>query len=285
MPEGEIVGRTPNGPATIESLQEDLSALGVEPGMVLLVHSSLSSLGWVSGGAVSVILALEGVLGPQGTLVMPAHSTDLSDPVKWENPPVPEAWWNVIRQTMPAYDHDLTPTRGLGVIPETFRKQKGVVRSDHPQMSFAAWGLEAFTVVEGHALDYGLGESSPLARVYDLGGWVLLLGVGHESNTSLHLAEYRASYPGRREVRNGGPAVVDGVREWVTMRDIDLDTSDFQEIGEGFGIAGGPVRAGKVAQAGALLMHQPALVDYAVWWMEKNRTAQASEGLDEGNSL
>lgn len=86
----------------------------------------------------------------------------------------------------------------MGVIPDTFRKQRGVMRSSHPQVSFAAWGANAGDIVTGHDLDNGLGEHSPLARIYDRHGWVLLLGVGHERNTSLHLSEHRASYPGKK---------------------------------------------------------------------------------------
>ena len=138
MGEAEVVRRTQGGPATVDSLAAELRALGVQPGYVLLVHSSLSALGWVCGGAVAVILALEQAIGVKGTLVMPAHSGDLSDPAAWENPAVPEGWWETIRRTMPPYDVDLTPTRGIGVIAESFRKQRGVMRSGHPQYSFAA---------------------------------------------------------------------------------------------------------------------------------------------------
>ncbi len=142
MSEDKIVKKT-KMPATIESLQTDLRALGVRPGMVVLVHSSLSAMGWVCGGAVAVVTALQKVLGSTGTLVMPAHSSGLSEPSKWESPPVPESWWPVIRENMPAYDPVLTPTRAMGVIAETFRKQRGVLRSSHPLDSFCACGPQA----------------------------------------------------------------------------------------------------------------------------------------------
>src|SRR5574341_1309017 len=102
MSEADAVNRAQT-PATVGSLKVDLSALGVQREMTLLVHSSLSALGWVNGGPVAVIAALEQVLGDEGTLVMPTHSSDLSDPAQWKNPPVPDVWWDTIRDTMPAF--------------------------------------------------------------------------------------------------------------------------------------------------------------------------------------
>ncbi len=258
-------------PATVASLKADLRALGVTPGMVVLVHSSLSAMGWVCGGPVAVILALQQALGPDGTLVMPAHSSDLTEPSRWESPPVPESWWPVIRESMPAFDPDLTPTRSMGVIPETFRKQRGVLRSDHPHVSVCALGPRAREITADHCLVNGLGEDSPLGRLYDLHAHVLLLGVGHERNTSMHLAEYRADYATKRIIEDGAPAATG----WVTFSEFENDSSDFDRVGEAFlqSEAGHGVRRGRVGLADGQLMPQRDVVDFAVSWLEENRTS------------
>jgi len=137
MTERAVVERTPI-PVTVETLKRDLSAVGVRPGSVLLVHSSLSALGWICGGAVAVIQALLETLGSEGTLVMPTFTTALTDPRNWQHPPVLEDWKDTIRRETPPFDPLRTPTWQMGRIAETFRTWPNVVRSLHPHSSFAA---------------------------------------------------------------------------------------------------------------------------------------------------
>ncbi|MDF2718702.1 MAG: aminoglycoside N3-acetyltransferase [Paenibacillus sp.] len=118
-----------------------------------------------------------------------------------------------------------------------------------------------------------MGERSPLARIYEAEGRVLLLGVGHGNNTSLHLAEIRADFPGKREMNAKAPIIRDGIREWASFRELDYDSSDFEAIGRDFAKDTGLVRSGRIANATAMLMPQKPLVDYGVRWMERNRQA------------
>ncbi|MGI9243021.1 MAG: aminoglycoside N(3)-acetyltransferase [Verrucomicrobiales bacterium] len=254
-------------PATIDSVVAGLRALGVTDGSLLLVHSSLSSLGWVSGGAVAVVEALQRAVGSRGTLVMPTHSTQLSEPSHWENPPVPESWWPIIRESMPPYDPGTTPTRGMGAIPEYFRTLPDSVRGEHPQWSFTAAGPVAGEIVGPHAPDSCLGDDSPLGRIYAEGGSVLLLGVDHDRNTSLHLAEQRAFAESSATRRNGAPMTIGGSRCWAEFEEFDFPDTDFCEIGNQLRTTTGIVKSGQVACAGAELMSQPALVDFAVKWL------------------
>ncbi|MGV3525721.1 MAG: aminoglycoside N(3)-acetyltransferase [Candidatus Sericytochromatia bacterium] len=259
-------------PLTVARLSAELRQLGVKPGMALLVHSSLSALGWVCGGAQAVVLALEEALGPTGTLMMPTHSSGLSEPSRWQNPPVPPEWWPVIRAEMPAFDPSSTPSQGMGAIPECFRSQPGVLRSAHPQVSFAARGPLASQLLEPHPLEDSLGDTSPLGKLYAHNGQVLLLGVGHDRNTSLHLAEYRADYPGKAAQLCGAPLMTASGRVWQTYRDQIWDESDFAALGGDFQ-RDQPLALQEALIGAALcqLMPQRVLVDYAVGWMARQR--------------
>ncbi|MBQ0980384.1 MULTISPECIES: aminoglycoside N(3)-acetyltransferase [Micromonospora] len=261
-----------SGPGSRRSIAAQLRLLGVRPGATLLVHAGLRPLGFISGGPHAVVLALRDALGPDGTIVVPTHTPENSDPAQWRNPPVPADWWPLIRSEMPGFDPAVTPSRFMGALAETVRGWPGALRSSHPQVSFAALGPAAEQVVTGHALADMLGEQSPLGRLYDLDADVLLLGVGHSASTSLHLAEYRS--PGSPRERVGAAVrTADGGREWVWWQDVRLDAGDFDALGAALE-ATGEVRTGPVGAGTGRLMRQRAAVDFAVHWLARNRTTE-----------
>jgi len=257
-------------PNTVKSLKNDFLNLGIKPGMVIIIHSSLSKIGWTAGGSVSVIQALIDIITPEGTLVMPTFTGDNTDPSKWQNPPVPESWWKIIKEETPAFHPDITPTRGVGKIAETFRKWPNVIRSLHPVSSFAAWGKNTKYIIDNHELIADLGEDSPLARIYNLNGFIVLLGVSHENNTSLHLAEYRSNYSGKKYQMNGTAMIINNNRQWIEWKELNHDTEDFDQLGKDFESEINYIPK-KVGLAEARLLSQQAIVDYAVEWFAKNR--------------
>ncbi len=267
MGEREAIERA-DAPVTVESMVTDLRALGIEQGETLLVHSSLSALGWVCGGAQAVVAALQEAVTDTGTLVVPTHTGRLMDPAEWQHPPVPEDWVPTIRESMPAFDPAVTACQ-TGAVPECLRLHSGAVRSRHPLVSFAAWGTGADEIVADHSLAYGLGEASPLAAVYERDGRVLLLGAGQEANTSMHLAEYRADVS-LATVTRVAPVRRDGERVRAEFEDIARSDEDFERLGAAFERAVGSV-TGTVGESAALLHDQRTVVDFAVDWLEENR--------------
>jgi aminoglycoside 3-N-acetyltransferase len=170
-----------------ERLIQQLLALGVQQSGVLLVHTAFSKLQPVEEGPLGLITALRVALGPDGTLVMPSMSDDDDYP----------------------FDPKRTPCREMGIIADIFWRITGVSRSDSPA-SFAAIGPQADRITTAHPLDPPHGLNSPVGRVYELDGQVLLLGVGHDSNTTIHLAETLAGVRYRRRkhvtlLRDGKP--------------------------------------------------------------------------------
>ena len=267
--EGSVITNTTK-PNTITSLKNDFEALGVNPGAIIIMHSSLSKIGWTVGGPVSVIRALMQILTPEGTLVMPTMSGDNSEPSKWQYPPVPESWWDTIRKEMPAFEPKITPTRGMGTIVDTFRNWPNVLRSNHPVSSFAAWGKHAKFITENHELIGDLGEGSPISRLYEFNGQILLVGVSHENNTSIHLAEYRSDFPGKKYIKTGSAMLVNNQRKWVEWEELDVDSDDFEQLGADFESKIN-YKPSKIGMADSRLISLRAIVDFGVEWLKENR--------------
>lgn len=258
------------GPVTRARLLEDLAALALPPRRPVIVHSSLSAIGWVAGGPLVVVDALVDALAPS-TVVVPAQSSDRSDPRYWEQPPVPEHWWPIIRAETPAFDPERVESRGMGRIVEAFRTDRRAVRGPHPTVSFAAIGPDAAELVAPHELVPQFGDTSPLGRLYDADATVLMLGTDHASNTSLHLAETRADWPGKPEpIEDGAAMLVDNMRAWVSFQGEMADSSDFIELGDAF-MRTHTMVEGRVGAARARWCSMVEVVDFATEWFSQHR--------------
>ena len=165
----------PKHPLSIAAVTEQLRALGVERGHTLQVHTSFSRTGPIEGGPLGLIEALREAIGPDGTLVMPSMTDDDDHP----------------------FDALNTPCLGMGVTADTFWRLPVVLRSDSPH-AFAAVGPRAERITSPHPIEPPHGTDSPVGRVLELAGHVLLLGVGHDANTTVHLAELLAGVRYRR---------------------------------------------------------------------------------------
>lgn len=253
-----------------QDILDALAAVGVQKGQNVMVHTSLSSLGFVCGGAQIVIEALLESVGTDGTIMMPTQSWKNLDPstgVHWEEP---EQWWQLIRDNWPAYHKDITPTNTMGAVAEMFRKWPGSLRSDHPARSVAANGKWAQYLTTGHDLSNIFGEGSPVGKLYELDGYVLLIGVGYDKNTSLHLADVRAEYPGKHDCTEYSAITENAQRVWKAYNTLYVDGEDFEEIGKAFEEARS-VQKASLGNATITFMKQRELVDFAVEWIEQNR--------------
>lgn len=152
-------------------IADDLRAIGVRPGGVLLVHVSLRSLGPVSGGADTVVQGLREALGPDGTLLMPALS------------------YAYVTSAQPVFDVRFTPSN-VGALPEYFRTRPGTLRSLHPTHSVSGCGRLAEEILERHGEDRTpCGPRSPFRLLPEYGGQILMLGCGLRPSTSMHAIE------------------------------------------------------------------------------------------------
>lgn len=253
-----------------EDLIEGFKKLGLKEGQNIMVHASLSSLGFVCGGEQIVIEALIESVGPEGTLMMPTQTWKNLDPssgVHWEED---KEWYQAIRDNWPAYDKNITPTNTMGKVAEMFRKWPNAERSNHPVRSVAALGKNASYLTKDHDLENIFGKNSPLDKLYGLDGYVLLIGVGYDKNTSLHLADALAEYPSKHYESNSSAIMINGKREWVTYKTLYVDGEDFEKIGEDFEKTN-KISTLKIGNAVIKFMKQRDLVDYAIKWIEANR--------------
>lgn len=212
----EPVGRT--------RLTLELTALGVRHGGVLMVHARISALGWVVGGSGAIVQALLDALGPDGTLIAYAGwEDDPYDVAQW-----PAAWRAAYEADLPPFDpHTAEAVHANGRLPERIRTWPGAVRSHQPEAGIVAVGRRADWLAADHPMDDAYGAGSPLAKLVEADGQVLMLGAPLSTVTLLHHAEATARVAKKRRVVYRMPLLSNGQTIWREFQDIDTANGAF----------------------------------------------------------
>lgn len=232
---------------TADTLKTELGKLGVSAGMKILVHVALSKVGRLENGPEDFISALKAAVTENGIVAMPAYN---------------------------CYG-DYKPS--LSIVNDAFKKQGDVIKTNQLIAAFAVWGrakadIAASVPYTEEGLSFENGEKSTIARLYENDGWSLMIGTDYSTCTMLHLAENRASWPGKF-IYTEEVTLPDGSK--CLYHDVAYQDEDFNMIGKAFESRfwgdESVIRFGKIGNAECRLVNQRILVDYAVDWMQRNR--------------
>lgn len=255
---------------TEERLAGDLRELGLREGASVLVHLSMDAIGPIEGGEETLLRAFRSVLGETGTLLVPTFSYTSVDPADWETPPAASEDLERMRGLIEPFDLQETPAdpEKTSLFSETVRRQPDALRSDHPLVSFSAIGANAEFLTRHVPFHYPLGSESPLARLHQLDGLVLLIGVKHRDNSSLHMAEVWAEVPYVHRARS----LKSGPGAWSVMKGSPECSEGFDRI-ESLLHQSRILRRGYVGNAPTQVMRQRAMVSMGVAMLQGDATS------------
>ena len=245
---------------TRQELVNQLQHIGLKEGMIVEVHSSLKSIGFVVGGATTVNDALKQAVGLQGTIVMPCQCSDNTEPLFWQNPPILLKLADKVRDNTPGYDVYTSDVHHMGALVENLRGRKDTCHSYHPNSAFIANGADAKHLMANQPISFPLYKNSPLEKMYDMDGYVLLIGTDYEHCTAMHLGECRSQY--RMVMIQGGAVKREDKTYWNKYLDYDIDSEEFPNIGEMMERAH-LVKIGKLGNATCRFFKIKDAVDYA----------------------
>ena len=213
---------------TKEEFKAAMIRLGVKKGMLLYVSASMKPFRYVVGGAQTIIDALMEIVGYDGTIVMAAPTRHLCDPIEIKK--VPRDRSEEARKSTPPFNKKLTAPSGVGEIPIQFMRNDAVLRSNHPMVSFLAWGKYAKLIVEKHPLHFGMNLDSPLGKIKEYNGYVVTIGSDYDRCEIFHLAQYMTM---KCPIRiYSVPIDRGGSTSWIQLLDLELNNEGYNEIGK-----------------------------------------------------
>jgi aminoglycoside 3-N-acetyltransferase len=254
---------------THSQLVDELKALGVAAGQIVMVHASVKAIGKIVGGPNVIVQALLDALTPAGTLMMYVGWEDTPDFVLNLPPAVQQEYY----AEHPPFDPRIArAVREHGILAEIVRGWPGAQRSLNPEASVTAIGGQAEWITRDHPLNYGYGAGSPLEKLVEARGLVLMLGAPLDTLTLLHYAENRARMRHKRIIRYSCPILREGKRVWVEIEDYDTGEPHgdytFEEIAQAY-LALGKGRQGMLGNAPSYLFDAADLSAFAITWLEE----------------
>ena len=215
--------------STKEDLCELLSSLGVQKGMVIFLQANMKKLGYITGGEQTLLEALMETVGYDGTIVMPSFTPQMADPSCLKQA-IDRESWELVRKHAQPFDRRLSAPHKCDPLIHQFLRNEGVVRSYHPLYSFSAWGKYAKLICDKHPLHFGLNQDSPLGKVVEFNGFVLMLGCDYKDCVMFQLARYRDAQQPIRII--SAPIEINKKRIWKDMLDLDYNYKNFDDVGE-----------------------------------------------------
>lgn len=257
-------------PLTYSQLMDDLKAFGIPDGQTIMLHTSVNAIGDVMGGPNVILQALLDALSPTGTLMMYAGWQEIPDFLD----EIPAELRPVYYEHYPVFDPATSrAVRENSILAEFLRTWPGTQRSLNPEASMVAWGRHATYLTQDHPVNYGYGTGSPVAKLVELNGHVLICGIPLSRITLLHHAEYCAKLRHKKVIRYQYPILRDGEKVWVEVEDYDTgephDKYSLGDITRAY-LAQGKGRLGTVGHANAILFEAPDLTTFAIQWLESH---------------
>ncbi len=254
-------------PVTKDYLVNEFRELGIKKDDIIMVHSSLSSFGYVVNGAYDIIDALIEVVS-DGIITMPGHTSNNSKVEDWQNPPIPKEWHDLVKQSIRPTTNETEPT-SIGAVPRVFSRYNSIYRTEHPFTSLIYYGKNIPEELKNQPLDKPHSFEGPFGYLYKNNVKLLMLGTEYDNLTFMHLACNM----------NGGPyqamesnIYVNNSVKRVSFDIEDDDTDLFNTIGNKFETEYTQlINISKIGNATCKLINGKELVDYAIKYYKDNR--------------